>query len=115
MYEVKDRNGKITKTLKQHLSRPGEPNIRVIPIAPANYKKTLEELPPEKLQELASPPPMDPLAQLWLSYHSGILKHSPKGLMIKLAKMGVIPKELHYYENRKAPICVSCQFGMCHK
>ena len=58
---------------------------------------------------------MDPLAQLWLSYHSGILKHSPKGLMIKLAKMGVIPKELLYYENRKAPICVSCQFGMGHK
>ena len=27
LYEVKDRNGKITKTLKQHLSRPGEPNI----------------------------------------------------------------------------------------
>ena len=35
--------------------------------------------------------------------------------MIKLAKMGVIPKELLYYENRKSPICVSCQFGMVHK
>ena len=46
LYEVKDRNGNITKTLKQHLSRPGEPNIGVIPITPANYKKALEELPP---------------------------------------------------------------------
>ena len=26
--------------------------------------------------------------------------------------MGVIPKKLSYYEHRKAPICVSCQFGM---
>ena len=72
----------------------------------------MEELPPQKLQELSNPAPMDPLAQLWLSYHSGILKHSPKSLMIKLAKMGVIPKELLYYEHRKAPTCVSCQFGM---
>jgi hypothetical protein len=35
--------------------------------------------------------------------------------MIKLAKMGVIPEELLYYEHRKAPICVSCQFGMGRK
>ena len=58
---------------------------------------------------------MDCLAQIWLSYHSGILKHSPKSLMIKLAKIGVIPKELLYHEHRKTPICVSCQFGMGHK
>ena len=102
-------------TIFQHLSRPENPNIGLIPITPASYKKVLEELLPEKLQELANPAPMDPLAQLWLSYHSGILKHSPKSLMIKLAKMGVIPKELLYYEHRKAPICVSCQFGMGHK
>ena len=114
LYEVKNRDGKIMKRFKQHLSRPGEANIGVIPIILANYK-ALEELPPEKLQELANPLSMDPLAQLWLSYHSGILKHSPKGLMIKLSKMGVIPKELLYYEDRKAPICVSFQFGMGHK
>ena len=47
LYDVKDRNGKIMKTFKQHLSRSGEPNIGVIPITLANYKKTLEELPPE--------------------------------------------------------------------
>ena len=35
--------------------------------------------------------------------------------MIKLVKMGVIRKELLYYEHRKAPICVSCQFGMGRK
>ena len=58
---------------------------------------------------------MDPLAQLWLSYHPGILKHSPKSLVINLAKMGVIPKNLLYYEHRKATICVSFQFGMGHK
>ena len=107
-YEVKDKDGKMTKTFKQHLSRPEDPNIGIIPITPASYKKALEDLPPEKLQELANPAPMDPLAQLWLSYHSGSLKHSPKSLMIKLAKMGVIPKELLYYEHRKALIYVSC-------
>ena len=48
-YEVKDKHSKIMKTFKQHLSRPGEPNIGVISITPENYKKDLEELPPEKL------------------------------------------------------------------
>jgi len=114
-FEANKKDGSTVKTFKQHLSRPEDPNIGSIPITPANYKKALENLPPERLQEIANPPPLDPLAQLWLSYHSGILKHSPKGLMIKLAKMGVIPKELLYYEHRKAPVCVSCQFGMGHK
>ena len=58
---------------------------------------------------------MDPLDQLWLSYYSGILKHLPKSLLIELAKIVVIPKELLYYEYRKALICVSCQFMMGHK
>ena len=62
LYEIKDRDGKIMKTFKQHLSRPGEPNIGVIPITLTNYM-VLEELPPEKLEELENPPPMDPLAQ----------------------------------------------------
>ena len=48
-YEVKDKDGKMTKTFKQHLSRPEDPNIGLIPITPANYKKALEDLPPQKL------------------------------------------------------------------
>ena len=58
---------------------------------------------------------MDSLAQFWFSYHSRIQKYPPERLMIKLAQMGVIPKELLYYENRKVPICVSYQSGMDHK
>ena len=112
---MKDKDGKLIKIFKQYLSRPEDPNIGLIPITPASYKKAMEELPPEKLQELANPAPMDPLAQLWFSYHSGILKHLSKSLMIKLAKMGVIPKEVLHYEHKKAPICVSCQFGMGRK
>ena len=114
-YEVEDKDEKIINAFKQYLSRHQDPNIRLIPIIPANYKKVLKKMPSDNLQELVSPTPMDYIPQLWLSFHSGILKHAPKGLTIKLAKMGVIPKELLYYEHRKTPICVSCQFRMDHK
>ena len=49
-YEVKDKDGKMMKTFKQHLSRSEDPKIELIPIMPGSYKKVLEELPPEKMQ-----------------------------------------------------------------
>ena len=62
-FEASKKDGSTVKTFKHHLSRPEEPNIGSIPITPANYKKALENLPPERLQEIANPPHMDPLAQ----------------------------------------------------
>ena len=35
--------------------------------------------------------------------------------MIKLAKLGILPKELLFYEHKKAPICVSYAFGTAMK
>ena len=40
------------------------------------------------------------------------MKHSPKNLVHKLGKIRVIPKELLYYDDRKATVCVICQFRM---
>ena len=69
----------------------------------------------EELKHISNPEPMNPMAQLWLSYHSGIMKHCPKYVMIKLAKLGILPKELLFYELKKAPICVSYAFGTAKK
>ena len=35
--------------------------------------------------------------------------------MLKLAELGIIPKELLYIKNKSSPICVSCAFGTAHK
>ena len=75
----------------------------------------MENLDQKTLQEILMPKPLNPLAQLWLSWHSGILKHPPKKEMLKLAELGIIPKELLYFKDKPAPICVSCAFGTAHK
>ena len=69
----------------------------------------------QELQAISHPEPLNPMAQLWFSYHSGIMKHCLKYIMIKLAEMGVLPKELLFYKNKRAPICVSCAFGTAKK
>ena len=35
--------------------------------------------------------------------------------MLRLAELGIIPKELLYFKDKPAPICVSCTFGTAHK
>ena len=110
-YAVTDKGGTDISTYKQHLVRPDELDISEIPIKPADYAKVLPHLEEEELQSISNPEPISPMAQLWLSYHSGVMKHCPKYVMIKLAKMGILPKELLYYQDKRAPICVSCAFG----
>ena len=43
------------------------------------------------------------------------MKYCPKHAMIKLAENGILPKELLYYKNKPAPICVSCVFEKATK
>ena len=109
------KNGTIFTTYKQYLKHSDELEISTIPIKPADYEKSLPNLTEEELKHISNPEPMNPMAQLWLSYHSGIMKHCPKYAMIKLAKLGILPKELLFYEHKKAPICVSCAFGTAKK
>ena len=90
-------------------------DIADIPIEPAAYKKMMENLDKKTLEEILSPKPVNPLAQLWISWHSEILKHPPKNEMLKLEELGITPKELLYFKDKPAPICVSCAFGTAHK
>ena len=91
-YVVVDKSGTDISTYKQHLKRPEELDISTILIKSADYEKSLPNLNEEELQAISHPKPLNPMAQLWLSYYSGIMKHCPKHVMIKLAEMGVLPK-----------------------
>ena len=62
----------------------------------------MEKLDQKTLEEILMPKPLNPLAQLWLSGHSGILKHPPKKEMLKLAELGIIPKELLHFKDKPA-------------
>ena len=98
---VVDKGGTDISTYKQHLKRPDELDISTIPIRPADYEKALPHLQEDKLKAISHPEQMNPMAQLWLSYHSGIMKHCPKHVVIKLAEMGILPKELLHYRIEK--------------
>ena len=82
-YVVVDKSGTDISTYKQHLKRPDELDISTIPIRPADSEKALPYLQEEELKDISHPEPMNLMAQLWLSYHSEIIKHCPKHVMIK--------------------------------
>ena len=102
-------------TYKPNLRHKDDVDLSKIPITPADYKNCLTDVTAQELKKFANPEPLNPFAQLWLSYHCGIMKHCPKHVMIKLAENGILPKDLLYYKSRKAPICVSCVFGKATK
>ena len=114
-YIVIDANGKPVTTYKPNLRHKDDLDLSNIPITPADYKNCFSNVTAEELKQFANPEPLNALAQLWLSYHSGIMKHCPKHVMIKLAENGILPKDLLFYKNNPAPICVSCAFGKASK
>ena len=71
-YVVRDKEGHNLSTYKQHLKCPDELNISTILIKPADYEKSLPNLTEEELKYISNPGQMNPIAQLWLGYHSGI-------------------------------------------
>jgi hypothetical protein len=97
------------------LKRKNYSDIAYIPIRPAVCKKMMENLDKKTLEEIIIPKPINPLAQLWLSWHLGILNHPPKNRMLRLSQLGIILKELLYFKDKPSPICVSCVFGTAHK
>ena len=115
LFLVKDNDGKTFSTFKQNLSYPDDMNIGVFPITPAQYKSESKLIDDNKIQQILNPTPLDPLAQLWLSYHSGVCKHASKQQMLRMAEFNLIPKELLYFKNKPAPLCVSCEFSRARK
>ena len=81
-YVVIDKEEETIFTFQPNLRHKDDIDISIIPITPTQYKVSLDSITDDELNHITQPQPLDPLAQLWLSYHCGIMKHSPKNGMI---------------------------------
>ena len=70
----------------------------------------MENLDKKTLEKILIPKPMNTLPQLWLSQHHRILKHPLKNEMCRLTKLGIISKEVFYFKDKPASVCVSYAF-----
>ena len=100
-------------TTKEFLRSPNNPDIGWIPSLISEFRSTADTLSDEELKKIASPVPLSPLQQEFLSmYHK--LFHLPSTHMLRLAKFGILPKHFLKFKN-DLPLCVSCVFGQAHK
>ena len=106
-------SGKEVVTTQQSVRSPDNPDIGWIPASVPDLRNTSSLLSDEELKKIASPPTLSPSQQLFLSWHHR-LNHLPFQLMLRLAQMGILPKQFLKLKNDLPP-CVSCQFGKAHR
>ena len=112
-FVVTDNNGKDIATTREHLRSPSNPDIGWIPSSVPEYGSASRCLTDKEVKTLCSPLHLSPLQQEFLSLHNK-LSHLPFTTMLRLCKLGVLPKRFLKLRNNLPP-CASCMFGQAHR
>ena len=110
---VTNSNGDDIVTTKEHLRLPTNPDVGWIPSSVPEYKQAAKTLLEEDIEKITSPKHLSPLQQEFLSVHYK-LSHLPFTIMLRLAKVGILPHRFLKLRNDLPP-CVSCLFGQAHR
>ena len=104
-YMVRLADGREISANPVVLRHPDNPDVASIPISPSDYAKEAEKLSPSDLDGLAHPPPLSPLKQLMLSWHSK-LNHLSMKKMLRMSVCGFLPKKFLTISD-DLPLCAS--------
>jgi hypothetical protein len=110
---VTTTDGKEIETTREFLKSPNNPDIGWIPASVPEFKSTAKCLTDEDIRKISCPHHLSPLQQEFLSMHHKLF-HLPYPVMLRMAKLGILPKRFLKLRNDLPP-CVSCMFGQAHR
>ena len=109
---VKNTNGDINVTPKEHFCSSSKSDIGCIPESTPEYGQAAKLILEEAIEKITSPTHFSPLQQYFFSVNYK-LNHLPFTIMLRLAKMSILHRRFLKLRNYFSP-CVSCLFGQTH-
>ena len=105
--QVADSNGVQFTITAEYLHNPNNPDIGWIPTSILEYCSSADHLTDEHLECISSPQYLSPLQQEFLSLHHRLF-HLPFTVMLRLAKLGILPRKFLKLRNDLPPCYPAC-------